>query len=141
MPYRHFARALAAAALIAAGCGSGGGADSPEIIERRVNDLMENVGLAVVYQNWHMLASMGGAENAADGPALAEQFSAALAAAGTLTHVVDTQRGELNEASVTVGNGPDPEADGFRGIRIEALVGEESGHYAVLALTDVRALE
>ena len=153
--YRHVLLALATA-LTMAGCGSGGGADTPEIVSLRINDLMKNVGMAVADGNWPMLASLHVSDRGIRADELATQFTEPLHAAGTVLQVATTRDlggdpavfqqwldgGEVagpldrirGKGAVVIGSGADPGAAGFRGMAIQAFIGEENGQFLILRL-------
>lgn len=130
---------LLSVALLSA-CGSGGSpprpdsTDSPAVVEQRIDDLMRRVGDAVVYQNWHMLASLHGTVAPPTEDALAATFANALPASSPLTDVVEVKALDGGAYAVTVGTGPDTSATKFQGVTITAVPEEISGHYVVREL-------
>lgn len=131
MKPRYTIFAILAVTVLAAGCGSGQRANSPELTERRIDDLMRNVGLAVIYQNWYMLASLHGTESRPAPESLAATFADALTSVGTLSHVVEVKALDGGAYAVTVGTDADSNATNFQGITITAVPEEVSGHYVV----------
>ena len=156
-PYLQIVLALAALAGI--GCGGSTEPENNQVIERRVSDLMENAGRAIIDKNWQTLASLHSSESDATAESLEALFTSILADKAPLTEVVATtwQRGSqaefqewvasghmhtpleslLGRANVILGNGTDPNVPAFDGIVIDTFVGEEDGQYLLLGISSI----
>lgn len=150
--------AMLAMTLTLVGCGGIEGVSQSKALA-----LLDSAGKAIMGEDWAALASLHPANSGITAEALAAQLGGYGATIGGFTNVNETTIEEIegpakaelaNTANlgasaeaircigqIVLGNGPEPNAPAYEGVRVNTIIGEENGQYVILAISSVTLID